>query len=917
MKSTPTNQKIHNQSSKFDIDVLEEASYVLWYIWRDKYARYATLASCIEALAGDGVLYEALKAARRRRRYEVIRNWKDAEQDASASRDAEVQKDIQNFLEELQPTMTKLVRGDISLPVWSPDDSMDPEIAEHLRSLHIPCLKGKPNLLLHDLGSFQDDESLQKRLKNIFMPNNHTFLVNTSGSGKTRLLLEGLCTHWGFYFTSLVDSSLLGSSDVQNTIETHLPHTAHFKVNLPPPGSSGYQAALDTNREIAGRLFKRVFLARLILFGAFAETMTRCLDHAAAHDHMEGEEGDKMRVYKQRWLLLQLQPSFVHPQVWDVFHALSCKLSNASDSYVNVRTKDLLTRVRTLCSRFPSFNTNPASGARTLSTSDTAQTPLFCILDEAQHAATHHTTSFRSDHSAAHRPILREIVRAWESQSVGHGVFMVVAGTGISKDVVDQAMASAIMKDSRYRWCSDTGAFDEVELQRRYLVKYLPKSVLDTAAGRRLVERVWYWLHGRHRFTAGFVAELIVNGFRRCHGLLNAYVEHFTHFNVTDAQSFVEAEKGSDALPNLSQYKLDFSKLKKNSDMLTTIHQLTTHYLMRSVLPVTLGKDEATYVEYGFARFVDPETKTVAVDEPLVLLAATHWINANHRTSYKFFAKQIHLHEPTSNGFENYIAFCIDMIFSQRRRINEVFSFVGTPPPWSDLEAELVALHRTTIGLGTVEQGSVRHFAFSGPSLALGMNVKTPAETTAWLNHCSHSPFCFPVDSMGPDLIFVLRLADGSTIWVALQAKFSSGKNGSLSRPFLRRAMRSVTPSNFFFDKEGNRYSPTSHPGLVEETRSHLKALPHRRRSDAGKYSLLRVVASFPADTNLKRCLEEDPDEEGHPIASLNMTLVKQLTRKLSPVDFLEGLEDPLRCGGKRKRGGEVPKRRSKKIKLN
>jgi len=232
--------------------------------------------------------------------------------------------------------------------------------------------------------------------------------------------------------------------------------------------------------------------------------------------------------------------------------------------------------------------------------------------------------------------------------------------------------------------------------------------------------------------------------------------------------------------------------------MLTTIHQLTTHYLMRSVLPLTLGKDEATYVEYGFARFVDPDTKTVAVDEPLVLLAATHWINANHRTSYKFFAKQIHLHDPASNGFENYISFCIDMIFSQRRRINEVFSFVSTPPPWSEQEAELVAFHRTT---GTVEAGTVRHFAFSGPSLALGINAKTPEETIAWLDHRSHSPFCFPVDSMGPDLIFVLRLADRSMIWVALQAKFSSGKNGSLSRPFLRRAMRSVTPSNFFFDK--------------------------------------------------------------------------------------------------------------------
>ena len=45
-------------------------------------------------------------------------------------------------------------------------------------------------------------------------------------------------------------------------------------MNLPPPGSSGYQAALDVNREIARRLFKRVFLARLILFSGFAETMT-------------------------------------------------------------------------------------------------------------------------------------------------------------------------------------------------------------------------------------------------------------------------------------------------------------------------------------------------------------------------------------------------------------------------------------------------------------------------------------------------------------------------------------------------------------------------------------------------------------------------------------------------------------------
>ena len=241
-----------------------------------------------------------------------------------------------------------------------------------------------------------------------------------------------------------------------------------------------------------------------------------------------------------------------------------------------------------------------------------------------------------------------------------------------------------------------------------------------------------------------------------------------------------------------------------DTDMLTTIHQLTTHYLMRSVLPRTLGKDEATYVEYGFARFVDAETKTVAVDEPLVLLAATRWINTNHRTNYKFFAKQIEVQDRSSNGFENYIAFCIDMIFSSKRRLNEVFLFNGsTTPSWCNLEAELVSLQRTSTAFDHIEESSVCHFTSSGSSVNLGIdNTTSPTEETSkWLEHRSHSPICFPHFSMGPDLLFILRLSDGSLIWVALQAKYSAGKNGSLSRNFLRHAMRSVTPCHFFLDK--------------------------------------------------------------------------------------------------------------------
>ncbi|PPR06272.1 hypothetical protein CVT24_000891 [Panaeolus cyanescens] len=918
MQSEPNDLQIKQLGSKFDVEVREEASYILWHIWRSTRPEFATLQACIDVLSCHEKLYVLLKKAHRLGRYDSVRAWSGHTPYLSFSQDDKAESQISTYLDKLRPALIRLVSGEISLPNWTTSISQfqDPQVVEHLNGLRIPCLKGKPNLLLHDLGHFKQSPDLQTRLNNIFMPNNHTFLVNTSGSGKTRLLLEGLCQQWGFYFTSLVDSSLLGSSDVQNCIHTHVPDSAKFRHILPPPESAAYDAALKTNRDIANRVFQQVFLARLLVFNVFAEIM---IEHAkTANSTCQPDP----QTYRQRWLLLQLQPSIIDPEVWDVFDDLSSKLANTSDCFINTNTKSLLCRVRKLCSKLPEMTTSHSdNGLSTASHNNTpaydaGQTPIFCVLDEAQHAATQLNSAFRSDQNGAHRPILREIVKAWEGQSFGQGIFMVVAGTGISKDVVDQAMASAIMKDSRYRWCSDTGAFDREEVQRRYLEKYFPPALIRSTSGSRLLQRIWYWLHGRYRFTAGYVSELIMNGFRRPHGLLNAYVNYFTDYTITDAAPFLKSE-GSSPLPILSKYRWDFSKLKKNSDMLSTIHQLTSHYLIRAELPATLGRDEAIYVEYGFARFADPETKTVVVDEPLVLLSATRWINKNHQTTYKCFAKQITQHTPTSNGFENYIAFCLDMIFSTKRTLSDVFSFCGKAPIWAEQEAELVALHRTR--LGVIEQGVVRHYACSGTSVSLGINCKSPEATSSWLDHSSYTPICFPHISMGPDLIFALKLSDGSLIWVALQAKYSLGKSGLLSRSSLRRAMQSVTPNRFYIDKDGNRFSPSSHPFLIEETRRSLLSLP-RRRTDAGKYSLLRVVVSFPAATNLKRGLEEDPDDEGHPIASLNVDLLKQVTRKLSPTDLLQGLEDPLKNSGKsgkRKRGEDKPRNRPKKIKLN
>ena len=259
-------------------------------------------------------------------------------------------------------------------------------------------------------------------------------------------------------------------------------------------------------------------------------------------------------------------------------------------------------------------------------------------------------------------------------------------------------------------------------------------------------------------------------------------------------------------------------------DMMSTVYNILPHYIMRSVLPVPLGSDECLYVEYGFARFKHADgpppsssiasrngVASVAFDEPLVLAAAHRWINNNDMPSYKYFAKNItsHCHRSAapSNGFENFIVYCIDLLFGIKpRRLKDVFDFHGAVPTWANLRAELVSLHIlptsfTTDDTPHIEYAIVKHAQFTGPSATLGANTKTPDSTLQWLAHEMRATVCFPCNAMGPDVLFVLRLANGKVLWVALQAKLSSGRNGFLDKRLVRSAVRSVTPKNFFLDK--------------------------------------------------------------------------------------------------------------------
>lgn len=186
---------------------------------------------------------------------------------------------------------------------------------------------------------------------------------------------------------------------------------------------------------------------------------------------------------------------------------------------------------------------------------------------------------------------------------------------------------------------------------------------------------------------------------------------------------------------------------------------------------------------------------------------------------------------------------------------------------------------------------------------------------------------------MGPDVLFVLKLSDGSHIWVALQTKWCRGEQ--LSKQLLLHAMKSVTPSKYFLDKvgivimaksslvnsllsqNGQPFLPASQPDIHDQISQLLLALP-RKKTEAGKYSLLRVVASFPGQAKMKRCIEKDPDQDGHPIATLNMELVNKITEKLSPSNILrktkaQEVQEVKKTNGKRKKEKEKRSQSSKK----
>lgn len=190
---------------------------------------------------------------------------------------------------------------------------------------------------------------------------------------------------------------------------------------------------------------------------------------------------------------------------------------------------------------------------------------------------------------------------------------------------------------------------------------------------------------------------------------------------------------------------------------------------------------------------------TCCVSEPLVVLAATSFLDRTSPfdTLWQHVTRSIDkLKGSENNGFETYISFLMADVFAEPAPLNKIFEFPHSQvPKWAEQKARLVSLSRDPRSNGL----SVQEFNWPGAAVSsshFGVELG-PLDTIEWLNHRHRysSPFVFPDNNMGPDVLFVLQLEDGTFIWVALQAKYHKnpiyGKN-------LAKAVRTMAPDKYW-----------------------------------------------------------------------------------------------------------------------
>jgi hypothetical protein len=284
-------------------------------------------------------------------------------------------------------------------------------------------------------------------------------LFNTSGWGKTRLTLDGLCYNWGFYFSCRQEQAFKtgGSRDFQAAITT-LKSLSNWNQGTGTDRLNGNAVAAD-------RIFAMLFCARAFILQQLVDLTPPFTD---------------AKDVRRRWVLLQVLPPRI--RLDDIFVVIFRSIRAGHGAVMMEYVRDTINNLQTRTELFPS-------------------NAFFATFDEAQDAAKCLTDSFPSTtEPLKSRSALHELYRFSLSANIFDG--MIISGTGLSMEIVEAAVSSISAKEMEGsyhpRVFTDAGNFLQGESQEAYVRKHITLS--DNLSDRRLLERIRHWFVGRYIF---------------------------------------------------------------------------------------------------------------------------------------------------------------------------------------------------------------------------------------------------------------------------------------------------------------------------------------------------------------------------------------------------------------------------------
>ncbi|KAG6874919.1 hypothetical protein C0993_011614, partial [Termitomyces sp. T159_Od127] len=390
--------------------------------------------------------------------------------------------DVPIILGNISVRLNELINGNAKKVLWTVDRT-DIDDSSDVKKVELGSFSEKrelPSMLLYELGNFQSDPNFRKRVQRLFRKGHNTFvlllasrasqshernslLVNASATGKTRLLCEGLCKHWGLYFTCHADEGEARALDT--TLDRRIYYEEDFARGLPHQSSLAFESILARNKEIAARRFSATLLAHLLILRNFLK----------ACDAVDVAE----ETQKRRWLLAQLACRLLG---WsDPFQEILAAIDWEPLEYINEQLKAVIKEIQILL---------PDS---------VRKDGFFVVIDEAN-VAVREIWSSKNTGSGPY-PALNEIILTWRdclASFEGVPIAFVVAGTQIPQTY----FSPSSQEWSSWRWTSDTGAFDNPETQKKYVLSFLPPSLVQTPRVQALFRRIWDWC--RPRRVPGF-----------------------------------------------------------------------------------------------------------------------------------------------------------------------------------------------------------------------------------------------------------------------------------------------------------------------------------------------------------------------------------------------------------------------------